>query len=574
MKYFELLSENTRLGLELENERPFRVGILSNIVADQLKEILEFTLRSEKINAHCTTGSYDNIIQDAPAFATNDIVAVFRDVANLTGGFQYKAEIWSDEELNDLISKTEDSFLLLFDILAKTPVVLINKFSALPFSNPLLETTRLEMVCDRLNQFLHSNKPDNVVLVNTDKIIARLSVGRSYDFRNFYSSKAPYTVDFFRSWSEMVKPAALALQGKTPKALIFDGDNTLWKGIIGEDSAGDIAISALQPGGAVYEEIHALATAYGKRGVLLGMNSKNNPGDVELFLAEHPESILNWDSFTIRKINWNDKVSNLREIAQSLNIGADSIIFIDDSDFETNFVKEQLPMVRTLQVPGQRSAYPQAFREVLNLFHSTNLTGEDVKRQRMYEDQITREAERTRHKTLEDYLASLSLCITVPEDLKALIPRLAQLTQKTNQFNLTTVRYSEPEISTFVEDPGFIVIPIHVTDRFGDSGITGLAIIRKEKDHAFIDTMLMSCRIIGRNIEFAFADLIMEKLRRDGVRVVHGTFSHSAKNAQVADLFDRLGFSLTGESEQEKRYEVDTEQYKPFNLPYISIGNG
>ncbi len=574
MKYHELLSENARLGSLLKSKTPYAVGVLSNLVVSPLREIMEYTLRREEIHAQCTIGEYDNILQDAPAFADKDLVIVLWEVAGLTDGFQYRAELMSDEETDELLKQTEASILFLFKQLVKTPVVVFNRFTALPFSSCMLTTTRLESACHRLNRFLTDHQPANVVLADPEKVLVRLSIDSSIDFRNFYHARALYTVDFYRVYAEMIKPVAFAQQGRSPKALIFDGDNTLWEGILGEDPPGEISISSSQPGGAVFEEVHALALASGKQGVILGMNSKNNAGDVEAFLVDHPQSLIRWSSFTIRKINWDDKVSNLKRIAASLNIGLDSILFIDDSDFEINYIREKLPMVRTLQVPRQRSQYPQAFREALNLFFQLRQTEEDQSRLQMYREQEHREEERLRHNTLEDYLRSLSLCITLPSDITSLVPRIAQLTQKTNQFNLTTCRYTEPEIHAFIANPDMQVIPIHVSDRFGDSGITGLAIIRKEGSETLIDTLLMSCRIIGRNLELSFADLIMQKLKEKGVKKAIGYYKPTTKNGQVAGFYEKLGFSLIEENEQEKRYDIMTERYKPFNLPYIKLHHG
>lgn len=241
----------------------------------------------------------------------------------------------------------------------------------------------------------------------------------------------------------------MSMNGNTKKAIIFDCDNTLWGGVIGEDGIDNIEMSPNSQKGVIFSEIQSLALALSKKGVIIGLCSKNNYLDVENVFLSHPNIVLLKKYITIEKINWLDKVTNLKNIASELNIGLDSIVFVDDSSFEINLVNEQLPEVRTIQVPKKLYLYPRILRNSIDLFFSISEAEEDKKKLKMYKNQKKRLSSKKKYTSIKDYLKSLHIQITIYLNNISLIPRISQMTQKTNQFNLTTKRYSENDIENF-----------------------------------------------------------------------------------------------------------------------------
>lgn len=576
LKYSEIVRLNRELGETIGSMR-YDVSILSNTMTSQFNDILEYVLRSSNINCKSKSGNYDNIVQDSLTLNESNLVIIFWELANLIDGFQYKANLMSNEELDTLIEKTKSEISTVFANLANIPLVILNKFSSLIFGKENIGQDNFDRACSELNRYLQNNLPSNFILIDTDKILADISVEKSVDFRYFYSSKTLYSVLFFRRYAEYIKPLVLSVHGFAKKALVFDCDNTIWKGIIGEDGFDGIKMSSRDFQGVIFHEIQSIALALRKKGILLGICSKNNPQDVDNVLSSHPDMVLRPDDFVIKKINWNDKVTNLLEIAKELNIGLDSIVFVDDSDFELNLVREQLPQVAVAEVPKILSNYPGLFRKNINFFFYTgSQLKEDADRSAMYHQEVARKTECAKFADIKDYLKSLELKMRIYRNDKSIIPRIAQLTQKTNQFNLTTKRYTETEIACFIEDKKSEILAFDASDKFGNYGITGLAILKFNIDSktAEIDTFLMSCRIIGRNMEFAFFDFIIDKIRRQAVVEVIAEYKKTKKNGQVEEFYKNMGFSFLSSDGNVVKYRLKTSEYISKNIEFVKVECG
>ena len=573
-KYLYIISENRRLSKQLVNNE-INIVILSNIIVHQIKEILEYPLRTEGINAKVEFGDYDNIVQDSQKYIGSSLVIIFWELCNIIDGLQYKIELLSENGFETIIEKLKLEIDLVLKNLQKTSLVLINKFTSLHFLNSNIRERNLHILGDQLNKHLKKAINANVRLVDLEKVLSIVGVEKSIDFRTFYSSKALYTVDFFKAYAEYIKPFIMSVNGKAKKILIFDCDNTLWNGILGEDGFDKIEMSSRTKAGAVFYEIQALAVDLQKQGILIGLNSKNNPDDVDEVIRFHPDMQLKDEYITINKSNWSDKVSNLREIADELNIGLDSFVVIDDSPFEVNLIKKELPEVTVLQVPVELYKYPKMFRENMGLFYNHSITAEDRKKIGMYKQQEKREGVKKKFTDIEDYLESLELKMTIHENNNSIIHRISQLTQKTNQFNLTTKRYTEGDIKNFIENKNFVIVAFSISDKFGDSGVTGLCIVNlyNKIQSAEIDSFLMSCRIIGRNIEYAFVDYLMNILNRYKINTITANYIRTKKNEQVKEFYDRCSFSLTKSTNSVRNYTLDRSNYKPKRFNYIEVIN-
>jgi len=575
LKYSEILKLNTDLGYN-PDLKSYTITVLSNITVNQIKEICEYSLRTEGVNTIVKIGDYDNIVQDSLKYNKSNLVIIFWELSNIVEGFHFKIELFNDDQLKTILEKTKSEIDLVFKNLEQTSLVLFNKFTSLHFASSNIKKTNFEKAADQLNQYLKEKKRTNVKLIDLEKVIAKVGVDSSIDLRFFYSSKSLYTIDFFKAYAEYVKPYIMSATGKAKKAIIFDCDNTLWKGILGEEGFKNIEMSPNTKDGTIFSEIQSMALALNKQGILIGLCSKNNPQDVDEVIKSHPDMQLRDEHITINKSNWSDKVTNLREIARELNIGLDSLVFVDDSSFEVNLIKRQLPEITVLQVPERLYSYPKMLQEHMGLFYNLSSTKEDKDKSEMYKKQIQRESAKNEFSDIEEYLASLKLKLTIFEDDKSIIPRMSQMSQKTNQFNLTTKRYTEKDISNFITKSDSKVYAFSISDKFGDSGVTGLCIINFDKKNqaADIDTFLMSCRIIGRNIEFAFMDYLVNSLKNFKVQTVTAKHIKTPKNEQVNDFFETCSFSLNCSTDTAKDYILNISAYKPKQLKYIMIING
>ena len=576
LTYTEILKRHSELRLLAKKSEVYKISVISNTTVHQFKEILEYSLQMNNIYSQVQIGDYDNIVQDSLKFNQSNAIFIFWEISNLTEGLQHEIELFDDKQLQDLLDKVKSEIALVFENLKNTSLVIFNYFSTIAFSDSNIQKNNLDWLSSHLNDYLDKNSPKNVKLINLERRISKIGIERSIDYRFFYSSKSLYKIEFYKNYVEQIKPLLLSANGKAKKALIFDCDNTLWKGILGEDGFDGIDMSAHTKNGKIFREIQNIALSLSKQGVLLGICSKNNKSDVEEVISIHPDMLLNNDILTIKKVNWIDKATNLIEMAQELNIGLDSFVFVDDSSFEVNLIKEQLPEVKVLQVPTRLHDYPQLLRDNLGLFYNLSYTKEDLNKNEMYKQQGIRESLKNEFSTIDDYLSSLGLKINVYIDDKSIISRMSQMSQKTNQFNLTTKRYTEKDIENFIDSLNTKVFAWSVSDKFGDNGITGLCIIKLESNSqkAEIDTFLMSCRIIGRNIESSIMDFIINDLYKLGVRKISAKFIETSKNSQVKEFYKKNSFTNKKEIQKQIHYELMVDVYQKHNINYIKLENG
>ena len=365
----------------------------------------------------------------------------------------------------------------------------------------------------------------------------------------------------------------MSANGVAKKAIIFDCDNTLWGGIVGEDGEDAIELSPDTSNGVIFQEIQYIALSLTQKGIILGLCSKNNSQDVDDVISNHPNIILRDKDIAIKKVNWCDKVTNLKNISAELNIGLDSIVFVDDSPFEINLVKEQLPEVTILLVPQKLYEYPKMLRDNLGLFYDLSHTNEDSNKTEMYKVQELREREKNNSKfsTIDDYLTSLKICMTIYKNEDSLVPRIAQITQKSNQFNLTTKRYTENQIRNMMISPYYDIYSFSVKDKFGDSGVTGICIINKKNTDVKIDSFTISCRVIGRNIEYVFMDYIVNSLSKNDIVYVKSSYYRTNKNDQVKNFYDNCSFDLIYSNDLEKEYHLSLNKYSNSKIKYIEV---
>lgn len=571
LKYSEILKQNTSLAKQVEGIAPYRITILSNITCNQLRDVLSFNLRKSKLNPEIEIGNYDNIIQDSFNCNDSQLVVIHYDLVNIVDKYADFIEDFSDEQIESLLSSVQLEIDLILRNLRSVPAIVFNSFISDGIHVDALNPSNVMLIAKRLNEYLYAKKELNLLVLDITKVLMRVGLADTFDFRMYYLSKTLYTISFWKEYAYELSTVVYRFTGKLKKAIIFDCDNTLWKGIIGEDGENGIDMSAQSKIGQIYNKVQQIAVWLSKQGVIIGLCSKNNQADVESILKGHPDVKLTEENIVISKINWQDKATNLRKIAEELNIGLDSLVFVDDSSFEIDLVKTQIPEIITFQVPIAIHEYPQQFLNLIERYFYLSGNVTDVCKTKQYKAQFQREEEKRKYDSLDVYLASLELELEIKKDDFSQVTRIAQLTQKTNQFNLTTQRYTEKQVEQFMEDDKKSVYSVSVKDKFGESGLTAVVIVCENSFVAVIDSFLMSCRIMGRNIEFAIINYIVAQYSARGFKMVEAVYFPTAKNEHVCDFYNKTGCELVNQEEGNKYYNLVISDYKPSCVEYIKI---
>lgn len=569
--YSEILKRNMQLAKTADGKL-FEVDILSNITVNPIKEVLEYYLRTLSLKPVIRFGNYDNIVQDSFTLPRTDLVIVFYELLNLADNFVITAELLTDEEVHELIAKCKQNIDLIFSNLSQKPLVLFNKFSSLAFSIPVYSKRNIAFIEEELNNYIVSKKPANTCLIDLHKLVGAIGIENAIDTKKFAKYKSLYKLDFLKLYVSSVENLLLRRVGKLKKALVFDCDNTLWKGVIGEDGPEGIDMSAKSEIGKNFYLVQQIAAALSQKGVLICLCSKNNLAEVEGLFGKHVDMIINNDHIVTHRINWNNKDENLKEIATELNIGLDTLVFIDDSDFEINLVRERVPEVLAFAVPFNLNEYPGMVMEIAQRYFNLEPLQEDLKKVQQYKEQAKRAEEMNQVADIDSYLATLGTKIIVRKNNREEIARIAQLTQKTNQFNLTTKRYTETEIEAFINNTGSCVFSIDVSDKFGSSGITGVIILQETGEGTIdVDSFLMSCRIIGRKIETKFLDYVIRFCKSENYKQFTATYSRTKKNSQVKDFYQNHQFEVVHSSEEQNDYKLDLAKYNDIEIGFIQL---
>lgn len=570
MNISDFIKGNSILKLALKSNDSIRIKILSNISIHQIKPILEYSLGQRGIKADVIFGEYDNIVQGSIGLSESEIPIIIYELANLKNGFIFEIESMDDDFADLFFNKIKSDLELIFSNLSNSKLVLFNKFSHISFSHNSIRKTKFEKFVNRLNQLLEDKLPSNFILVDTDKPIYQISSKHAIDNRGIYLTKTFYSFSFIKSYVEFITPIFCSIYGKSKKALILDCDNTLWKGIVGEDGFDGISIDESDKNGSYFREVHLIIKKLLKDGVIIGICSKNNIEDVLEVFDKRENFILKSTDFTIKKINWNLKSDNLKEIADELNIGIDSIVFMDDSKFEVSLVNDALPEVETILVPEKLHDYPLYLYNKLNLFFKNSITAEDKIRALLYSQNELREKEKSTHLELDEYLDSLEIQVELNVNHLASLDRVEQLTQKTNQFNLTTYRYTKAELERFINSERYEVISLEVKDKFGDMGLTGVCILEYDLNFARIDLLLLSCRILGRKIEKVFISEIIKRVSSRNSKILYSSYIRSAKNVQVSNFYPENNFILVKNEDSKFDYKLELPVENINEINYIN----
>ncbi len=420
----------------------------------------------------------------------------------------------------------------------------------------------------RYNLELAAAAPNGVILIDLEHLSALYGKRRWADRRYWYHSKHAFAMDTYGSLAFQTARVIAALKGQAKKCVVLDLDGTLWGGTIGDDGVGGIKLGVGADGEA-FVDFQRWLRGLKERGILLAVCSKNEEEAAKEPFTHHPDCQLRLEDFAAFRANWSPKVDNVRHIAQVLNIGLDSFVFIDDNPVERGLMRTHLPMVEVPELPQDVSDYIEAIERHC-LFETVSLSKEDRDRTRLYRDNAARAELMNSYTDINDYLASLDMVATAADLDDFHLPRMAQLVNKSNQFHLTGTRYTEAELQNLSRD--HVVRFFKLRDRFGDNGLISVIVGKKSSGGDFIvDTWVMSCRVLGRTMEeFIILD-IAAAASHLGCKTIVGRYVPSAKNKLVAALYERLGFQKTADSNGTTDWCLPIEGGGPWVRTHIKL---
>ena len=464
--YSDIISFNNNKLKPLKNkkQKALKIKIFSNISCFQLKEYISYYLLNKDIIPNINFSNYDDFIDSSEKKNKVPFKIVFWEVSNLFDGAQYKVNNLNNKELNILIKETINKIKNFIRNNSLNSFLIFNRFSILHFNTNNFEKTNLQILCEKLNNFLDSLNLKNFVLVNIDQIISEIGTKEAVSLRDFYNFKSLYNLGFYNRYSKLISNLILSKSGKYKKVLVLDCDNTLWKGILVDDGLESLEMSENSYPGSIFYEAQNIINNLYKRGVILCLCTKNNFEDLKKVFNK--KTLLKLEQFAEIKCNWNDKPKNISQISKKLNLGLDSFVFVDDSAYEVNFMKKTHPEVDTFQVPSSSLFdYPNQLKQISNLFFNDLLTEEDKKKNLYYIQEKKRVSLKEKFISEDDYIKTLNIQIVIENNQTKDKQRVTQLTQKTNQFNSSLKRYNENEIDKLIKDNNFDIYTAKVSDK-------------------------------------------------------------------------------------------------------------
>ena len=552
------------LDLSKEELKPLRIALVGSSTLDHFSEILRFWLASCGFQTEIWDAGYNMIEQnilnpDSELYQFNpDIVWIFtnhRDVQAL-------AKPGDDDKA---VSEAQNLSLQRFQTLWKgiqehcsatiiqnnADIPPENTFGNFESSTPWGKTQFLQ----NFNHALAQITPPGVVILDFDSIANYYGKSRWLDERYWYHSKHAFSLNANGLVAARGARLIQGLKGQAKKCLVLDLDNTLWGGVIGDDGLEGILLGHGAEGEA-FVDFQRYLLSLKERGIILTVCSKNEDENARLPFLKHPDMVLKIEDIAVFVANWQGKSDNIQNIAKTLDIGLDSMVFLDDNPAERDLVRQMLPMVSVPEMPEDPSFYLRTLDEQ-RYFETTAFSEEDSKRAEMYRNNAQRKSIQNQYSDLSEYLKSLEMKATVGDLDPIHLPRFSQLINKSNQFHLTTTRYTESEITQLLQDERYSCHYFKLKDKFGDNGLISAVILKKEEDGSLqIDTWAMSCRVLARQMEDCICNTIADIAQRKSCQKVKGIYIPSKKNKLVKDLYKKMGFQLLDASEEQSTWEI------------------
>jgi FkbH-like protein len=572
------------LGKSLQPLTPFRLALLSNSTIDLIVPALVASALRHGIALEVIKPHYDQVAQealtpdssinrskpDAVLFALDyralPLKLSFGNAAdsklNVEGAFAYL------QTLRDAI-KTNCGALCIFQTFAPPAETL---FGSLDRALPGTTKNLIDQINCKLAEYVIGSGD---VLFDVAGLAETVGLAEWHDPKYWNMAKLAFSAELIPLYSDHIARIVAAVRGKSRKVLVLDLDNTVWGGVIGDDGLEGIKIAQGDAIGEAHLQLQRLALDLRQRGVLLAVSSKNNDEIARAPFETHPEMLVRLEHIAVFQANWNDKATNIQAIADALSLGLDAMVFLDDNPVERGLVRKLLPQVAVPELPDDPAYYTRTLAAA-GYFESVAFVAEDLQRPSFYQDNARRVDLKRQIGGVDAYLTSLAMTITFQPFNAAGRARIVQLINKSNQYNLTTRRYTDPEVIAAEDDPDVFTVQVRLADIFGDNGMISVVVCRPIETAAWeIDTWLMSCRVLGRKVEHMVLREIVKHARDAGIRKLIGVYKPTERNTLVTDHYAKLGFTKLSDQEGGlSRWELLVEHADPQTAPMNVISHG
>ena len=539
---------------DLKFDKKLKVAILPSFTLNGLNETFHVKCSEIGIRYQSYVADYNQYNQEILNSKSDfynfspDITFLILDIRSLLGDYFYFPYSISSAERKSLVKEKInelENLILQFKNNSSSTLVITN-FNIPSYSpNGIIETKSefgFHEMIHEINESLRNivKNQNSIYVYDFNQFVSKYGEKNIFDYRQFHLGSIQIAFNYIPYFAYELMSYVKTMLGVSRKCIVLDLDNTLWGGIVGEDGFDGIELDQTSNGKAFVEFQKQLLSLW-QQGIILAINSKNNFDDAMKVIREHPDMILREKHFASIQINWDDKAQNIKQIAEEINIGLNSIVFFDDDKLNQERIKQEFPEVLTVDMPNDPSQYSSILTN-LNDFNVLQKTEEDTKRGVMYAQQRQRKQFENTVSNLDQFLKQMDIKVKIKQSNGFLIPRISQLTLKTNQFNLTTRRYQEEEIRKFSKDENFEVGCAQVLDKFGDNGITGAYIVKKNETNWILDTFLLSCRVMGRGVEDAMLSHILKDAKNNGIEEFKAEFIPTLKNKPAENFLSDFGF--------------------------------
>jgi len=560
--------------------REIKIAILGGSTTSEVAKVLEIFLLDGGYSPIFYESEYNRFYEDAvfdnPDLLkfSPDLIYIHSSVVNIESFPDFND---SQDQVSGMIDEQAAKFESIWSALDKYNCPVIQNNFDYPINRRLGNLDAYDFhgvthfVCELNLIFAKAARSrKNLFLQDINYLSARVGLSTWFDHSLWYRTKYAVSLIAIPDLCLNLFNIINALSGGAKKCLVLDLDNTCWGGVVGDDGVNGISIGHDSPLGEAFTAFQAYALSLKKRGISLAVSSKNDLANAEAGFS-HPDMTLKIDDITVLKANWNQKHLNIVDIASEINIGLDSLVFIDDNPVERELVSSQLPNVTVPNVGGDVTLYID-YLDRGGYFESTSLSSEDLNRSKYYADNSQRDVAQQTFDSYGDFLLSLDMVAEIKSFSPVYLERITQLTNKTNQFNVTTKRYSLGDISSIANSDKHIALYGKLSDRFGDNGLVSVVVGSIQGSTCTIDLWLMSCRVLKRDMEYAMLDKLVKQCIACGVREIIGVYVPSAKNNMVSLLYEYLGFSLIETNDSGSRWVLSITKPSKKNQ-YIQVGN-
>ena len=556
--------------------QPVRLAILGSSTLEQLPPGIRVAGLRRQLWVETFTGDYGLYRQDLEdeasalhGFEPNAILFVFDAASFFGAGDVLLSRQEARAQVEQAVAKITDLWEKA-GRLCKGPVIqqtfLLDPLPIIGHNDYRLAGSLPSLVRAANEMLREISGEHGVDLLAIDELSARYGLEAWHDPALWHHAKQLISPVATPAYGDHVVRLLGARLGRSAKCLVLDLDNTLWGGIIGDDGLAGIQLGQGSGQGEAFVAFQRYIHSLSRRGIILAVCSKNDEANALAPFEKHPDMVLKREDIACFVANWQDKASNIRHIAKTLNIGLDSLVFADDNPFERELVRRELPMVSVPELPADPSGYGRCLCDA-GYFEAATVTSDDLQRTRQYQDNQAREALLHSSSDVSGYLRSLQMKLIWAPFNDIGRQRVVQLVNKTNQFNLTTCRFGEADYDNYRAEKGSLTLQLRLQDSLGDNGIIAVIVARPEDDRPDvlrIHTWLMSCRVLGRQVEEATLNLLSEQALRQGAYRLIGDYRPTEKNAMVSSHYERLGFSrLGGETEARTEWLLDLKSYAP-----------